>query len=123
VRPALIRKAGKHLLSQVYDQRGLPLIFSIFGLCDLCREDLDAIASVFSHDELRNIMSRKRTGNTALDVFTTVSASMKRYPPQERMALLARNAFYIPATKNAEKKGSEQPVKLQKISRVPKDKL
>jgi hypothetical protein len=118
VRPALIRRAGKHLLSQVYDRRGIPLIFPIFGLCDLGGEDLDAIASVFSRDELKNIMSRSRTGNNALDVFTSASASMKRYPEQERNASLVRNAFYISAAKDTRKEGPEKPVKIEKISRL-----
>ncbi|PKL70875.1 MAG: hypothetical protein CVV30_05920 [Methanomicrobiales archaeon HGW-Methanomicrobiales-1] len=115
VRPVLIRKVGKRLLSQVYDRRGIPLIFSIYGLCDLCGEDLDAIASVFSREDLRNIMSRSRTGYNALDVFTNVSASMKRYPPQERNASLERNAFYIPAAKDTQKEENETPVRIRKI--------
>ena len=36
-------------------RRDIPLIFSIFGLCDVRVGDLDAIASVFSDDELKNI--------------------------------------------------------------------
>jgi hypothetical protein len=121
VRPALIRRAGKRLLSQVYDRRGLPVIFSIFGLCDLDMEDLDAIASVFSRDELREIMSKNRSGNNALDVFTNVSASMKRYPRMERNALV-RNAFYIPAAKDTRKDGEEHPVRIEKISGGPVEK-
>jgi hypothetical protein len=121
VRPALIRSAGKRLLSQVYDWRGLPVIFSIFGLCDLDVEDLDAIASVFSRDELRQIMSKNRSGNNALEVFTTVSASMKRYPRMERNALM-RNAFYIPAAKDTMKEGAEPPVRIEKISGGPVEK-
>jgi hypothetical protein len=120
VRPALIHKAGKHLLSRVYDRRGLPLIFTIFSLCDLTTEDLDAIASVFSDEELRNIMSRSRTGNTAFDVFCSVSASMKRYPSRERTLSLVRNAFYIPAARDTKKDGPEKPVKIEKVQPVPK---
>jgi hypothetical protein len=119
VRPALIKRAGKKLLSQVYDRRGIPLIFSVFSLCDLCTDDLDAITSVFSRDELKNIMSRSRTGNNALDVFTRISASMKRYPSRERNASLERNAFYIPAAKDTTKDGSEKPVKIETISGMP----
>jgi hypothetical protein len=123
VRPALIKKAGKHLLSRVYDRRGLPLIFQIFGLCDLGMEDLDAIAAVFSPDELKNIMSHSRTGKTAFEVFNAVLASMKRYPSRERNATMVRNAFYIPAAQDAKKEGPAKPVKIQKISPVPeKDK-
>jgi hypothetical protein len=118
VRPALIRRAGKRLLSQLYDRRGLPVIFSIFGLCDLDVEDLDAIASVFSRDELREIMSKNRSGNNALDLFTNASASMKRYPRMERNALV-RNAFHIPAAKDTMKEGAEPPVRIEKISGGP----
>ncbi len=115
VRPALIRRAGKRLLSQLYDRRGIPLIFTIFGLCDLGKEDLDAIASVFSDDELRNTMSRSRTGRNALEVFNGLAAAMKRYPPMERNASLVRNAFYIPAAKDTRKQGSEKPVRIEKV--------
>jgi hypothetical protein len=118
VRPILIRRAGKHLLSRVYDRRGLPLIFSIFGLCDINAKDLDAIDSVFSRDELRTIMSRNRTGNNALEVFTNLSAAMKRYPSMDRNKL-ERNAFYIPAAKEAKEEAEEQPVRIGKISPVP----
>ena len=120
VRPALVKRAGKRLL-QIYDPRGIPLIFIIFGLCDLCEEDLDAIASVFSKDELKNIMSRSRTGKSAFDVYTNVSASMKRYPPTERNASMVRNAFYVPASKDLRKEGSEKPVRIKKISGLHKE--
>jgi hypothetical protein len=121
VRPVLIRRAGKRLLSQIYDRRGIPLIFSIFGLCDLCPEDLDAIASVFSRNELKNIMSKSRTGNNALDVFTNVAASMKRYSLSERNAVLERNAFNIPAVKDTKEEELEKPVKINKISGIPEN--
>jgi len=109
VRPVLIRKAGKRLLSQVYDRWGIPLIFSVFSLCDLCEEDLDAIASVFSRDELKNIMRKSRTGNNALYVFTHVAASMKGRPPVER------NAFYKPAAKDLDTEKPEGPVRTQTL--------
>ena len=115
VRPALIKMAGKNLLSRVYDRRDLPLIFTLFGLCDLGPDDLDAIASVFSKEELRNIMSRSRTGKTALEVFTSVAESMKRYPPMERNASLVRNAFYIPAEKDTKTAKEKPPVRLRNI--------
>ncbi|MDO9323359.1 MAG: hypothetical protein Q7T80_00195 [Methanoregula sp.] len=115
VRPVLIRKMGKRLLSQVYDRRGIPTIFLLFGLCDLCGADLDAITSVFSRNELRNIMSRSRTGNNALDVFTHVAALLKRHPPLER------NAFYIPAAKDTNKEGFELPVRIERSAGAKKD--
>ena len=123
VRPTLIRRAGKRLLSQVYDRRGLPLVFSIFSLCDLCMDDLNAIASVFSEEELKHIMSRSRTGKSAYEVFLNVAASMKRYPSMERNATMVRNAFVIPAAKDTQKEGPERPVKIERLSRLPgKDK-
>jgi hypothetical protein len=63
-------------------------------------------------------MSENRRGNNALDVFTSVSASMKRYPQMERNALV-RNAFYIPAVKDTMKEGAEPPVRIEKISGGP----
>ena len=47
VRPALIRRAGKRLLSGVFDSRGIPVIFTIFSLGDLSLHDLDAIAALY----------------------------------------------------------------------------
>jgi hypothetical protein len=118
-RPALIKRAGKRLLSRIFDRRGIPLIFTIFGLCDLGVKDLDAIASVFSKDELRNTMSRSRTGKNALEVFMNVSAAMKRYPLRERNASMVRNAFYIPAAKDTETEDTPKNVRVEKISRLP----
>jgi len=115
IRPALIRRAGKRILAGVFDQRGLPVLFTIFGLCDLGTEDLDAIASVFSRDELRAVMSESRSGNNALEVFQHLEASMKRYPRMERNALV-RNAFYRPAAKDTRKEGTEPPVRVEKIA-------
>jgi hypothetical protein len=109
VRPALIRKAGKELL-QIYDKRGIPLIFSIFSLCDLHRDDLDAIESVFSRDELKNIRSRSGTGNSALYVFNNMSASLKGRSAVER------NTFYRPAAKDTDMEKSNVPVKTQTLS-------
>ena len=84
VRPALIRMAGKRLLSRIYDRRGIPALFAIFSLSDVCMYDLDAIAKVFSRNDLRKIMNRNRTGKNALDVFTSVSMSLKSHPSLER---------------------------------------
>jgi hypothetical protein len=84
VRPVIIERAGKRLLSSVYGQRDLPVLFSIFSLTDLCREDLDAIAKVFSRDELRRVMSRNRMGRNALEVFLEAAAKLNRYAPLER---------------------------------------
>ena len=84
VRPVMIERAGKRLLSSVYDRRDLPVLFSIFSLTDLCREDLDAITKVFSRDELRMVMSRNRTGRNALEVLLEAAAKLNRYAPLER---------------------------------------
>lgn len=117
VRPVLIRRAGKRL--QIYDRRGIPIIFSIFGLCDVGVEDLDAIASVFSDDELKGILSRNRNGKTAFEVFMEVSAVIRRYNVRERNALVERNAFYIPAAQDAKEDEPEKPVKIRTLSRLP----
>ena len=89
VRPALIEKAGNKLLSRIYDSRGLPVLFLLFGLTDISTYDLDAIAKVFSKEDLRRIMNRNRTGKDAFTVFTEVSNSLKRHEPGER------NAFFV----------------------------
>jgi len=84
VRQALIGRAGKRLLSSVYDQRGIPVLFSIFVLSDLCMSDLDAIAKVFSEDDLRKVMNKSRAGMNALEVFTDASRRLKSHAPSER---------------------------------------
>ena len=122
VRPLLIRKAGKKLLSQVFDRRDLPLLFTIFALCDISEEDLHAIASVLSQDELKSVMSRSRTGKNGLEIFINVYAAIKRYPKSERNALLVRNAFYVPAAKDAQEDEPDLPVRVRKISSLPRNK-
>ncbi|MDO9549798.1 MAG: hypothetical protein Q7J03_02380 [Methanoregula sp.] len=89
VRPALIEKAGNKLLSRVYDTRGLPVLFLLFGLTDISTYDLDAIAKVFSKEDLRKIMNSNRTGKDAFTVFTEVSNSLKCHAPRER------NKFFV----------------------------
>lgn len=89
VRPALIERAGKKLLTNVYDSRALPVLFSIFGLTDLRMQDLDAIAKVFSKDDLKRVMSRNRTGKNGLEIFNAASARLKTHPPGER------NKFFV----------------------------
>ncbi len=84
VRQSLIRSAGKTLLSQIYDQRGIPVIFSIYGLGDVGVRDLDAIAQVFSEDELKSVMCRNRTGKDAFTVFSEIARSLKSRPAMER---------------------------------------
>jgi hypothetical protein len=89
VRPALIEKAGNKLLSRVYDTRGLPVLFLLLGLTDIGTYDLDAIAKVFSKEDLRRVMNRNRTGKDAFTVFTEVSNSLKCHAPGER------NKFFV----------------------------
>jgi hypothetical protein len=93
VRPVMIERAGKRLLSSVYDRRDLPVLFLIFGLTDLCGDDLDAIAKIFSRDDLRMVMSRNRTGRNALVVFMEAAGKLKRYAPLERHAFEATRAI------------------------------
>jgi len=118
VRPVLIRKAGTRL--RTYDRRGIPLIFSVFGLCDLGTEDLDAMASVFTDDDLRKIMSRSRNGKTAFEEFMNVSAQIRRYNPRERNAMIERNAFHIPSIKDATENEPEHPVRIRTLTRLPR---
>ena len=89
IRPVMVRKAGKKLLSEVFDSRDLPVLFSIFALTDLCRDDLRAIEEVFSRDELQHIRSRKRFGKTGLELFTAASRALLSHAPQER------NKFFV----------------------------
>jgi hypothetical protein len=91
VRPALIRKAGPRLLSTVYDRRGIPVIFTIFSLGDISISDLEALAKVFSREDLKNLMCKNRTGKNALTVFTEIARSLKSH------ASLERNTFFKPS--------------------------
>jgi hypothetical protein len=93
VRPALIRRAGKRLLSQVFDRRGIPVIFSIYALGDLSTYDLKAIAKVYSRDELRQVMSRNRSGKNALTVFDELSAGLKIRASMDRNTFFKTNAL------------------------------
>ncbi len=80
MRPTLIKRVGRRLLSSVYDRNGIPVLMSIFALSDLCRYDLDAITEVFSKDDLKKVMAKTRMGKSAFDVFTEISASVKTVP-------------------------------------------
>jgi hypothetical protein len=91
VRPAFIQKAGPRLLSSVYDRRGIPVIFTIFSLGDISVSDLEALAKVFSKDDLKNLMCRSRTGKNALTVFTEIARSLRSH------ASLERNVFFKPS--------------------------
>jgi CheY-like chemotaxis protein len=116
VRPALIKKAGKVLLSSVYDYRDIPPLFVLLGLGDLSVPDLDAIEKVFSKEDLRQVMSRKRMGRNALEVFSEFSPGVRQYGSKDR------NVFNIsPAIKttNMDEGAGAQgdaPVKLKSVS-------
>ncbi len=97
VRPTFIRRAGKHLLSHIYDSRGIPVIFSIYALGDLGMPDLDAIAKVFSENELKTVMCKNRTGKNAFTVFSDIAMSLKSRPSMERHTF-----FKTGAVRNAE---------------------
>jgi hypothetical protein len=84
VRPVLIERAGKKLLSEVFDSRDLPVLFRIFALGDLSGSDLNAIRNVFTQDDLRRVRSRKGSGKNALEVFIQASNALKSHAPLER---------------------------------------
>ena len=84
VRPAFIRRTGSTLLSTVYDARGLPVLYTIFGLGDLSMADLAAIESLFSKEELKKVMCRNRTGRDALTVFSEIYRSLQSHESLDR---------------------------------------
>jgi hypothetical protein len=92
VRHVLIARAGRQLLSGVYDRNGIPLLLAIFGLGDLCTADLDAIAGVFTKDELRKIMCRNGRGRNALEVFTDASVMLEGKAARDRNMFTAARA-------------------------------
>jgi hypothetical protein len=92
VRPALIEKAGRELLAGVYDARGIPVLFSLLNLVDVSWDDVDAIARVFSPAELVKVTARSGTGRNALELFNSVSRSLKKRPPAERNKFQVQHA-------------------------------
>jgi len=93
VRSALITRTGKKLLSRVYDRNGIPVLFQIFRLSDLSMLDLDAIAKVFSREDLKKVMSRNRTGKNALEAFTDISRFLRSHEPRERNPFITNTAI------------------------------
>ena len=77
IRPLLIGKAGKQLLSSIFDRDGLPVFFVILGMGNLSIYDIDAIEKVFSKDDLRRIMAQNRTGRNGLEAFAEISTRMR----------------------------------------------
>jgi hypothetical protein len=83
VRPVFIRRAGSRLL-RVYDNRGIPAIYTVFGLGDLTLEDLNALAEVFSEKDLQETRCKNGAGKDALTVFDEVLRSLRSHAPMDR---------------------------------------
>jgi hypothetical protein len=79
-------------------------------------DDLDAIAEVFSKDDLTRIMSRSGNGKNALEVFTGVSMSLKSHPPLERNAFFMTNAAKTTNREGAVRAQAKSPVKTGSIN-------
>jgi len=77
IRPVLIEKAGKQLLSSVFDSNGSPVLFSIMSMGDLSIYDLDAIENVFSKDDLRKVMTQNKMGRNGLEAFSEISTRIR----------------------------------------------
>ncbi len=92
VRPAFIERAGKRVLSELYDGRGLPAIFTILGSTDLSRQDLNAIGHAFTRDDLKRAKHKNRTGRSGLEVYIEASRRLKGQPPGERHTIENRQA-------------------------------
>ena len=106
IRPVLIEKAGKHLLSSVFDRDGMPVFFTILGLGNLTIYDINAIEKVFSKDDLRQVMVQKRTGRNGLEAFTEISTQMR-----EKLALQRKRLTTSCHKANATYKGAVGPPK------------
>jgi CheY-like chemotaxis protein len=116
VRPALIKKAGKVLLSSVYDYRDIPPLFVLLGLGDLSVPDLDAIEMVFSKEDLRQVMTRKRMGRNALEVFSEFSPGVRQYGSKDRNVFNFNPAIKTTSMDEADGAQGDAPVKLKSVS-------
>ena len=92
IRPSLIKQMGKKALSELYDARGMPILFAIFGLKDLNRDDLAAIGREFTKDELRAVKVRNRTGRNGLVLYTEANRQLTGREPDERNTFAAPGA-------------------------------
>jgi CheY-like chemotaxis protein len=119
VRPALIKKAGKVLLSSVYDYRDIPPLFVLLGLGDLSVPDLDAIEKVFSKEDLRQVMTRKRMGRNALEVFSEFSPGVRQYGSRDRNVFNLSPAIKTTSMDEAAGAQGDAPVKLKGVSVPP----
>jgi CheY-like chemotaxis protein len=117
-RPVLIKKAGRELLSQVYDRNGIPALFSIFGLANLSANDLNTITQVFSKDDLKKVMAKNKMGKNALETFTEVSESMKYTVPKDWSKSSCSSAKQIPDPKTVAEKLISPPVRDQKNTNI-----
>ncbi len=84
VRPIFIGRAGKKALSELYDMRGMPVLFTILGLNDLVRNDMIAIKTVFTRNELRQVKTKNRTSKNGLELFSEVSRRLRGRAPSDR---------------------------------------
>ena len=93
VRPVLIARAGKKLLSHVYDRNGLPVLFTIFGLTDLGMPDLDAISKVFTQVDLQRVMAKGKTGKNGWEAFASVAISLRNKGSREKHPFMVQHAI------------------------------
>ena len=104
MRPELIRRFGKQLLSTLYDNKGMPVLFQIYGLGNLRIHDIDAIAEVFSKDELKKVKVKSGMGKDGLEIFNEISRSINY------LAILEKTmAAVIPAEKRTEEEPDAKP--------------
>ena len=71
-----------HLLMAACDRRVRHVLIASLG--DLCTADLDAIAGVFTKDELRKVMCRNRRGRNALEVLTDATVMLEGKAGRDR---------------------------------------
>jgi CheY-like chemotaxis protein len=110
VRPVLITRAGKQLLSGVFDRNGIPVLLSLFLLSDLCAFDLNAISQVFTPGDLKTVMAKNRMGRNGLEIFTEISESMKGKPIRDRNAFAVNNAVKTTNPEGTVKQQINSPV-------------
>jgi len=123
IRPELIRKFGKQLLSTLYDSSGMPALFLIFGLGNLRVHDIDAIAEVFTKSELKQIKVQNGMGRNGLEIFNEISRSINYLAVLEKTM-----AAVIPADKGDDEEAgarlrTSSPIPGEGASSLPTKKL
>jgi CheY-like chemotaxis protein len=103
IRPELIRRFGKQLLSTLYDHNGMPALILIFGLGNLRIHDIDAIAEVFSKDELKKVKVKSGMGKDGLEIFNEISRSINY------LAILESTLAALPEEKSTDKEPDARP--------------